>query len=235
MQENLTFKKKMYNTVLGVLDKHLLEWETNVGLKEDVDLIREKVLIIDNKETFDKRTLGTTAGKNQKFDLMCEGAFTICNSGGNYGSKIGDEKIRIDFDYSLSDIRKGHEQTSYDLCVAISEAATPFETILTTSYNLPIGFLDEQTVRNEAFFVLIDAPGKIIEQGKSNKEGMIVEYHDIDLILNQRVDKTIKSYKKNSPTLVLEYKNARIIGNRHHPPKPFVDPSKPVDPITPAE
>ncbi len=96
-------------------------------------------------------------------------------------------------------------------------------------------FLDEQTVRNEDFFVLIDAPGKIIEQGKSNKEGIIVEYHQIDLILKQRVDRALNSYKKSNPTLALEYKNARIIGNMHHPPKPFVDPSKPVDPTTPTE
>ena len=211
MRDN-TAKHNMITTVIGVLDKHALVFDTNVGMKADVVIIKGKVVIIDGYESFDNRSIGTTAGKNQKFDLMINGTFKICNSGVAYGSRIDDQDIIKSFDYSLSDLQEGKEKAIHARCKAITEAALPIETILKAEYNLPVGHLTAQVIKNNNFFVLIDAPGKIIEAGKSVKEETTVEYHAIDLILSQRMDKMVYSYKDTNPDFYLEYHNARKIG-----------------------
>ncbi len=236
MEEVYVFKRYMYNTVIEILERYLLVWQANLGLKADVDEVKAKLVIINKKAVFDKRTEGATAGKNQKLDEMCEGCLIICNSGYRYGSKIKNNNIKKSFDYSLSDIKKGSEVEIHIRCTEITASALPIETILTATYDLPIAFLADQDIRNSDFFELIDVAGRIIDHGKSTKEEMVDEYHEVDLIFNERIDKAIFTFKGINSDFYKEYTNGRIIGNRHHPPKPFVPPLvPPVDPIPPAE
>jgi len=232
MKEVYFFKDKMYSTVFEILERYKTVWQANLGLVSDVAEAKALIVVINDNAVFDNRTLGTTAGKNQKYEQMCEGCLTICNSGFKYGSKIKDDNIKISFNYSLSDIKKGSEKAVYERCMAITASALPIETVLTTTYDLPTAFLAAQDLRNSAFHVLIDASGKIIEHGKSIKVEMVDEYHDVDIVFNERIDRTIFSYKKTNPNFYTEYKSGRIIGNRHNPPKPIVPPT---NPDTPAE
>jgi len=227
MEETVVSKRNMIDTVLGVLKKHELVFVANTGMNADIVLIKAKLVVADGKETFDRRTLGTTKGKNQKYDIMVNGTYKICNSGFAYGSAINDENIKESFNYSLSDIKKGSERNVYDRCMTIASSAIPFETILVSDYNLPTGHLAAQAIANKDFFLLMDAPGKIIEEGKSTKEEMITIYDVIIKILKERMDKMVTNYKDDNSEFFTEYHNARKIGGRGHstPPVPPVPPS----------
>ena len=211
MDRKYSRKQDSTNLVLKIMSQNSTKWETNLAMKSVVDQIIANNKGITEKDQLDRSTKSISATKAQVYNEMLDVTEVICGAGFAYAGFKNDNGLKLKFDFSRSDLKKGTEKIACTHCVNVWAIANPLKLIL-VDFNLPATTCDEQKALTDAFTLLIIGPKEVRTSGKSARAEMIILFSKNDVLLNESLDSFMKTYKTAFPDFFLEYTNARYIG-----------------------
>jgi hypothetical protein len=214
MENAIARKTKMYDKTDYVFIKYDTVWGSNVSFKENVVLFRShrgQVTVKINEQSSSK---SSSAKKKMALDTLIDLTLLVCNIGVVYASEKNDTDLRVQFNFSKSDLKKGIEAEICKQCIEIGKNA---ETILSMllPYGLPANQLTLLTAAVDDYAKLISLPESVINTSKSSKNEMIDLIALCDEILKNRLDKLMLLFKDTHHDFYTEYFNARYIGGWH--------------------
>lgn len=183
--------------------------------------------INDNRVLQEKDTKGVTIDKQGAEDVLIEKTVEVSSGVYAYAVEINDNTLKESVNYSPSFLSNVRDTILRDICQLIYDEANAVIGNLADYSVLPADLTDLQDKINDYNEAIPEPREAITDRSTATKELKIL-FERFDVVLNDRMDKLVNMFKKDSPKFHRQYNSARIIvdlGIRHREPeKPKVPP-----------
>ncbi len=211
MEKRLLEKLNMYANTKAILYKHKKIWIASELFETTYNQFVEILNEIDESQKKKTDTTEITQTKNQLQEKMIDAAFVICNVGMIYCNLNNDNRLKLNFEYTKSELKKGKDYDIYLRCVSISYNANEIKEKL-FDFNINQETLQQFDDMIKEYYKQMGMPSYTIKMNSSIKKAILSRIKKCDSLLKDVIDKMVFIYKTSHPDFYNEYTQARKIG-----------------------
>lgn len=218
IQEN---KISMYTSVKEKL-------EENTALLNTVPAVKEAVIDFNNSlselliaiKAQRAEIIGITEDKTALRDELIALSLEITSPIFAFASKIGDLELKNKMDFNRTKLERLRDsysinafRTIYDLAISNIDKLA--------DYNITSEILTKFKEGIDSYEAKVSDPREAVSDRKTVSEQIISLFHEVDDILNERLDRLMELFKRNNPDVYNQYFGCRNIidlGIRHETP-----------------
>lgn len=210
-------KLRMYLAVLKVLMDNEDLWKDLTLFKDDVTEFNSKILLINAKRPqTEQTTVWITEDKSSTKDELVDILLDVSGQLYSIGHRTNNKELMAATDFEESDF-KGKDADLPKIAASIVKLARANITAL-AGLKVTEADIDEIERLAAAFAEKDTEPRAVVSDRKSAGESLVEIYHDADAVLNLRLDKMMKRFRRTNPEFFRTFKNAKMIidyGIRH--------------------
>jgi hypothetical protein len=207
-QEN---KVSMYSTVLKDLQNNTSVWESIPAFKTILTQYEEIVNhLTDLARQQQLKPTGASKTKEEKRDSLIDSVIAVAGGLRALATDSGNQELRDNITITSSDLQIARDQDALATANQIAQAATDNLEQL-TNYGITSQLVDTLKERIAEFHEAAVQPRLIITNRKNTTQSIEDLIHEVDIILEEKLDMLMEQFKLSQPDFYNKYQNNRMI------------------------
>jgi len=200
-----------YRALKGVCETNKTVW---TKMKAFADDFTEFTDLVEGIEELAKSqaspTTGITQDKRNLRRATGKAAVAIAGPVAAFAAKTNSRELLANVDFRLSALLNGRDKTSLDRCQGI-QVVTAAVVKQLGDYNITAADAKDLQDKIDAYDAILTRPREARASGKTVTQQLSDAFDEVDLLLDERLDKLVERFRVDNSGFVSDYENARRI------------------------
>jgi hypothetical protein len=206
----------MYEALVAVLDANNPIWEPVLAFSDLAKKVKSLITDIQAlRQIQELDTKGITVNKTLVADNLIAATLKLIHAVSAYATVTDNYILLGEVNYTASHLSNARDTVLFDIATLIQSKAAPLETELAAYLIAPEDITGQQALI-EQYSQALPEKRKAVVVSKTSTADLKLKFKEMDLLLNQKLDKLILIFQATNPDFVQQYFNARIIINLGH-------------------